>query len=883
MRLKGCEDMTDVQRISTAESTSKAFDAIFEDEPPKKKTKKITDSVLVTGQNGAKDDVKGTVIEKTANTEEPSQEQKAAKAAANQKQQQEVAAMKAAAQSVDIVADEPEAKQAAEKPVTAQEEAEDKPAAQPKEAPQPPEIKDKYKKYFKSSTAQLQKIYNRSAKNPEKQEAIKQIMDYKNELARVEQGDFTLTAQADKAKARRIADKNAIEHKFSQDVADAIAKSDTAADDNKYVSAANKRLEHVKQHTAYLTRKEYKEARREAKDDGISRKEFKEHNSYIKSKKVREYVKNNFINEDGEIDQQALKDHNFQYAGADFKLNYGIDRKHHNGSLSGHELDQVKTDTGLSTRQAKQLMKAGGYETEKSDKAKKVALAALAGIPGGGLVGAGLGAGAGALTKLTATATAEIISKPTGQILASETSKAVTSLTLQGLAAGSVIGAVVGAIVAAATTATTYYYDGQRDIINGADDGLHGLLDVKDENGELKSDYQEWIVKNLTEGLEGEDLRHGQFAAEIINGLLATGIPPKSIEYALKVARGNKSGENINLEELTKAAEALKYMAENGIPFIDDNCTVDCNDLVAKYGDKDAGPTDEAQGPGDGDKKTDEAKGPKDETKPDGVGDKKDGGPDAGKVPAKDGKTTEPTMVTVKNGESFRALARKYGVPEEQIKELNKNKIHGHTDCPTGDCKDGKSYTYFRVGERIVLPAGANEDAVRENQKVKSEEEIAKYTKATTSPENIRKLVMEDDCDKVAKAQGTQVYKLYTDARAEIKNLIDQLRSDSLSDGARKNAEARFKAITGQEPPTKEQMNQIQDFNDWYNKSGIGKKILQKAMAEANKTPKAESKSQPVEANQANPAPTSENNPSAQESVADQRGKWFERKNSFFE
>ena len=86
-------------------------------------------------------------------------------------------------------------------------------------------------------------------------------------------------------------------------------------------------------------------------------------------------------------------------------------------------------------------------------------------------------------------------------------------------------------------------------------------------------------------------------------------------------------------------------------------------------------------------------------------------------------------MVTVENGESIARLAKKYGVSEKEIIELNRDQLKYFKSAT--DCEDNKKYLGFLVGARIKLPQDANQEAVKENQKTNSEIENAKYRKAS--------------------------------------------------------------------------------------------------------------------------------------------------------
>ena len=162
--------------------------------------------------------------------------------------------------------------------------------------------------------------------------------------------------------------------------------------------------------------------------------------------------------------------------------------------------------------------------------------------------------------------------------------------------------------------------------------------------------------------------------------------------------------------------------------------------------------------------------------------------PAADEPPAEPEKPTNGGQVTVMNGESFNKLAKKYGVDVNELKELNKDKIHSHKDC------DGKRHYYFRVGETITLPDGANQDAVAHNIKnVKKQDEINKYTNAVTSDKNIKSHIIEVDgkvdvdCDKTVDAEGTQVKELVNKEIERIKKQKQEEAKKAESQDAKGN------------------------------------------------------------------------------------------------
>lgn len=68
--------------------------------------------------------------------------------------------------------------------------------------------------------------------------------------------------------------------------------------------------------------------------------------------------------------------------------------------------------------------------------------------------------------------------------------------------------------------------------------------------------------------------------------------------------------------------------------------------------------------------------------------------------------TVAPFMGVVHNNESIIAIAKRYGVSVEELKELNKDKIRKFHNSM--DPNDNNLYDGFLVGEKLVLPANAN-------------------------------------------------------------------------------------------------------------------------------------------------------------------------------
>lgn len=139
----------------------------------------------------------------------------------------------------------------------------------------------------------------------------------------------------------------------------------------------------------------------------------------------------------------------------------------------------------------------------------------------------------------------------------------------------------------------------------------------------------------------------------------------------------------------------------------------------------------------------------------------------------------EPVNVIVQNGESFAAIAKKYGIDVKDLIALNKDKIHGHKDC------NGKVHRYFRAGETITLPAGANEEAVAKNNETTAKAEAEKYRKAVTSEKSVKKFA-DDDCPPNTKAAGPEVEKLVRQYKDE------QAKKGYIAEAQQRLAEAGF-------------------------------------------------------------------------------------------
>ncbi len=491
------------------------------------------------------------------------------------------------------------------------------------------------------------------------------------------------------------------------------------------------RWEHFEKHNVFLDKKEYEKAMDEFVKAGGTKKEFKADNSLVKNKKVKAYIEQNFM-KDGVIDQRALKDFVLGRTAGDLELNYGIHRKH-NGDIGQDEYRQMNAITGLTDKQNAALVRDTGALAEKSDKGKKVALAALKGAGIGAGVGAAVGSVAGAAlnaaatgVKATAEAKAAVVDLVSGQVIkgASDAAAAtlmdaitkatgLTSLVLPGGLIGAAIGAPLGAAIGAGIKAMTYHYDGKHDLMNG-----HEIADV---------------VKDpslMTKDLKGDLLECAQTAEFLINLVKKAGVPDEKIVAAIKEAGVPKDGDNhygrnINCHEF---AAAMKLLFE-----------------------------DESQVPEP--PKTPEQKQPvkQVEEQPVKQVEEQPVKPQVKEPPAEEPAKPEDFTVIVQEGESLNRLAKKYGVTVQELKDLNKDVLRRFKKR---DCSD---YIYgFRAGATIKLPPTANKDAVEENNaNVNAKDEQIKYGKRVWSDEYINYYVEQykkdgKACEKAIKEAGGQ-------------------------------------------------------------------------------------------------------------------------------
>lgn len=529
------------------------------------------------------------------------------------------------------------------------------------------------------------------------------------------------------------------------------------------------RKEHFADHLTLTNKKQYRAYKKELHKDGVKYKDIKDEVTYVRNKDVRDYINEHFVDENGLVDQQKLKNFVAQYTGLDFELNYGIHRVH-NGSMVQDELKQLMDVTGLSRRECQKLVKAAGGYAEKSDKGQKIGMAAITAIPGGiigGLIGMAVGSTLTPNITITDELFAGVYNSATQEWVDVDYKKLVTNLTNVGqgasLAAGAISGAVIGIATAILNTALTYQYDGKRDIFG---------------QGQIEDFYDdpEKILKAA--GSQEADL-----AAGVVKLLKEGGVPKESFMQAIRVAMGNASSGNVNLNELLAACEMLKNMDPND--YLKPKECHEGEEQVLSDGAEEADSVEQPAGDravlagNNGDDAAAQVTQVEEQNgnsqgagagvgEADGVREEVQTTPTVNnpRVPQDDGngKTANQTVVTVMNGESFAKIAKKYGISVNELIELNRDKIHGHFDC-----EKNRRVEYFRVGAEIILPAGANLDAVKDNQQnVTKQKETQKYRTQTTADANVNRLA-DKNCRQEINAAGTEVKRL-VDAELKRRN-----------------------------------------------------------------------------------------------------------------
>lgn len=420
---------------------------------------------------------------------------------------------------------------------------------------------------------------------------------------------------------------------------------------------------------------------------------------------------------------------------------------------------------------AKSESKKLGYAV-KDDTWKNV----LAGISTAALTALGANA-VPIMIDVTAGAYAAVVSA-TGEVIKEASETVSTTQAVHNWSAGAVAGVIAGGLAASLFGGTK-----DEDILHGV--GVHEVFqDVATPDG-TKRAYEMWSFKSE------KDTENVKMLLRAIDQL---DLSDADKTQFLAEAAGDKSQRILSKKELVlayiKACNPEEQKPVNPVPEPECPECPDCHE-GEEPPEEEVAPVPDGGDDGDSGR----VPGGDDGSRPVRPGE--DDGNNGPKPPI-DGKTQEQTMVTVMNGEGFARLAKKYGVSVDDIIALNQDKIHKYTDC------NGKVHKFFRVGAQITLPAGANAEAIADNQEnVNANTEKNKYRRATTSKQNVDKLA-DENCDPKTRAQGSEVDKLVKEElkrREEktIKNLEAQLRSSVLSPEARVEVEAQYKALTGKD------------------------------------------------------------------------------------
>lgn len=439
---------------------------------------------------------------------------------------------------------------------------------------------------------------------------------------------------------------------------------------------AGRQVDNEKRYQEFLNTETFlsKEEYEKAKADQKAGKAYQGKNlEYIKDEDVRRWVENNKhkFYKDGKFSSDLYKQEIAKWVGTDYKMNLD---------------ERAAVSAGgdrMSKKDAKRAAKYAGIDVEKD----LTWLYRTGAIVGGVGAGAAIGAVAGGAVVGNANFDSYVVGhhqNGTTEILGEQHSKS------NAVSAGRRIGALsgaLGALPASILAAAKIRDEGGKDVFrNSTAEKIvkdpDGILNVTEDDGCRTIVRAILNLPNLSE-----------------NEKIAT------LEYAY----GKNTGKKVNKNELIAAYEAAKLI--NDLP---PEPTTPTTPTVATTPTTATTPTGSTV--------------PTVPTVPTGST-----VPTTPTTPT----PTEPTapeppkynMVTVENGESIARLAKKYGVSEKEIIELNRDQLKYFKSAT--NCDDNKKYLGFLVGARIKLPENANQDAVQENQKTNSEIENAKYRKAS--------------------------------------------------------------------------------------------------------------------------------------------------------
>ena len=385
--------------------------------------------------------------------------------------------------------------------------------------------------------------------------------------------------------------------------------------------------------------------------------------NYIKNKKVREFVnehQDKFFDENGKFNQENYV--------KELKLWSGDNKLDLSESRAAGDKYYVK---------AKTVRKAADYANFDVQK-DKTALKRFIHVAESGAIGAGLGSAAGAilgphmktdgLVKTKETFVSNVIDKTTGEVIDHIVTERPVELPVEdkiGAKRGAGYGALIGGV-------------------SGIGVGLATMHKVKDqgEKDVLNGIAVEEIVKNGPKGVDGID------NAKILAGIIKMdNLTQQEKIDLLKKHYGENTGKRVTQRELLAAYEEAKRLAakpnENPLvkPDADVNPTIAVNPNQNEHGNTGNLP-------------------PVKENpfiKPEA---------DFSKLPKLEVKFDQPCEVVVQNGESISALAKKYGVSEKQIIELNKDQLKTFKNAK--DCDDNKTHQGFLVGAKIKVLGGCD-------------------------------------------------------------------------------------------------------------------------------------------------------------------------------
>ena len=427
----------------------------------------------------------------------------------------------------------------------------------------------------------------------------------------------------------------------------------------------------------YYNKDEYKEAKKtrdeeydklykQYRDEGKKRREAKKlanaeagEVEYIKSKKVRKFVDTN-------------KEKFFDKNGTFNQDSYKEEIKEWSGDnkLDLSESRAAGKQYDVKSRTIRKAAKYANFDVQKD----KTALKRLGHVAESVGIGAAAGAGVGAilgphmktkgLVKMNETFTSTVIDKTTGQVVDKIVTKRPVNVPVEdkiGAARGALFGALTGGAA-------------------GLGIGLATMHKVKDqgEKDVFNGISAEEVVKEAGKGVEGTANQ------KLVDGILKMeNLTDEQKVNLLKKHYGENTGKRVTQRELLAAYEEAKKL----------------NDVKPVV-------------------HTTPTPSPLPQPAPISIPTPAPVPPHIDPLPQK-----EPCEVIVQNGESISRLAKKYGVSEKEIIELNRKQLK--TFKHAKNCDDNRNIYGFLVGAKIKVNNGC--DQAYKNKT--SEEAIKDYNK----------------------------------------------------------------------------------------------------------------------------------------------------------